>query len=338
MRQLLLVIIACMAGLWLEGAAAFLLPLPPNVLFIPRLIDRKIAHARAIGDHPKLVILAGSNGAYSHRCETMQAVLALPCVNASVAVGIGLDYIFARWKPLLHAGDVIYMPMEPPQYSRSHADNLIGPESRLMLHGEWTIARKLPLDRRLAALFSIDLPTLLNDLVTWATLKAARINTNHDADYNDWGDRVGHARAVAPGAAGALDQLPPASTPTAAVQAGYGARLIGDFTRWASTHGIVVIGGLATSFRDVMPPAGSLQAQQAVYTGNGGRFLVLPNRSRYPRHDFFDTRFHLDEGCQIRQSLMVADAMAPMLGRPARPVPAWQARATCPGAEQDSTP
>ena len=50
---------------------------------------------------PKLVILAGSNGPYSHSCVVMGAMLNMPCENAGIAVGIGLDYLFARWKPLL---------------------------------------------------------------------------------------------------------------------------------------------------------------------------------------------------------------------------------------------
>ena len=328
-----IILLACLIGIALEVAAAFLLPLPPNVLFIPRLIARQTAHATAIGDTPKLVILAGSNGAFSHRCEAMEPVLAMPCANGSVAVGIGLDYLFARWAPLLHPGDVVYMPMEPQQYTRSRAANRIGPESRLFLHGEWPIARQLAWDRQLGALFSIDLATALSDLTTAAALHTGLIETNHDADYNDWGDRVGHTRASAPGAAGSLDDLPGAEPDAGAIAAGYGAALIGGFVRQMTARGVTVIGGLSTGFRDVGIPAGGIAAEQAVFTTDGGGFLVLPNLSRYPRHDFFDTRFHLDEACQIRHALIVARALAPLLHRPAMPVPAWDQRANCPGAE-----
>jgi hypothetical protein len=42
---------------------------------------------------PKLVILAGSNGPYSHSCAVIGDMLNLPCENAGIAVGIGLDVI-----------------------------------------------------------------------------------------------------------------------------------------------------------------------------------------------------------------------------------------------------
>jgi hypothetical protein len=42
------------------------------------------------------VILAGSNGPYSHRCETIEPILGMPCVNGGIAVGIGLDFRYSH--------------------------------------------------------------------------------------------------------------------------------------------------------------------------------------------------------------------------------------------------
>jgi hypothetical protein len=50
-----------------------------------QLIDAKLTRAASI-DRPKLVILAGSNGPYSHRCEVIEPILGMPCVNGGVAV------------------------------------------------------------------------------------------------------------------------------------------------------------------------------------------------------------------------------------------------------------
>ena len=72
-------------------------------------IDAGLARGAAI-EGPKLVILAGSNGPYSHRCETIEKLLGLACVNGGVAVGIGLDYLFARWQTVLHPGDTVWCP------------------------------------------------------------------------------------------------------------------------------------------------------------------------------------------------------------------------------------
>ena len=81
-----------------------LLDRPLTLGYLRHQLDMKVARGASLHG-PKLVILAGSNGPYSHRCETIQPILHLPCVNAGVAVGVGLDYLFARWKPLLHPGD-----------------------------------------------------------------------------------------------------------------------------------------------------------------------------------------------------------------------------------------
>ena len=107
------------------SAFGFILDRPLALGFLRHQIDAKLARGASI-DGPKLVILAGSNGPYSHRCETIEPILGMPCVNGGVAVGIGLDYLFARWQPLLHPGDIVYLPMEEAQYVRTRAGNRAG--------------------------------------------------------------------------------------------------------------------------------------------------------------------------------------------------------------------
>jgi hypothetical protein len=53
-----------------------------------------------------------------------------------------------------------------------------------------------------------------------------------------------------------------------------------------------------------------------VYAAHGAGFMALPNLSRYPRADFFDTADHLNEAAQIRHSEAVARALKPLLARP----------------------
>jgi hypothetical protein len=65
---------------------------------------------------PKLLVLAGSNATYSHSCVVIGAMLAMPCENGGMAVGIGLDEMFRRDAPFLRRGDVVYLPMELAQY------------------------------------------------------------------------------------------------------------------------------------------------------------------------------------------------------------------------------
>jgi hypothetical protein len=43
---------------------------------------------------------------------------------------------------------------------------------------------------------------------------------------------------------------------------------------------------------------------------HGQDFLVLPNRSQYPLDCFFDSLYHLNEGCQVEHSKLVGRAIA----------------------------
>jgi hypothetical protein len=321
LRRLSWIILACLLSLTLEAVAASLCPVPQTDLFIATLISRKLNHALAIGDRPKLVVLAGSNGLFSHRCQAIEPILNMPCINASIAVGVGLDYLFARWRPALHAGDVIYMPMEPDQFTRTRARNRVGPETRLLIHQEWGIMRQLSVDRQLAAVMSVDLQSELRNLVSEPPLAVRMQNINEvlDRDFNVWGDRIGHTAALAAGAKGQLDSLVVAEPDAQAIQDAYGTELIAHFVRWAHDHGMDVIGGLSTGFQDVPLSDQTIDAMRQVFEQNGGRFLILPNRSRYPRHDFFDTRYHLYEACQIHHSVLVAQALAQMLHRKITP-------------------
>src|SRR6516165_7333059 len=70
-------------------------PLSLGVLRLELL--QKTARMAALPS-PKLVIMAGSNGPYSHSCVVMSVMLNMPCENAGIAVGIGLDDIFVRYE------------------------------------------------------------------------------------------------------------------------------------------------------------------------------------------------------------------------------------------------
>jgi hypothetical protein len=78
-------------------------------------------------------------------------------------------------------------------------------------------------------------------------------------------------------------------------------------------RGVRVIGGLPTELEDEPLPAATEAAMAAVYLDHGGEFLVLPNRSRYPRSAFFDTPSHLNEAAQIAHSMLLARALAQRL-------------------------
>jgi hypothetical protein len=306
---------AALSMLFYEAAFGLLLDRPLSVGFIAAQLEFKLARGASLGG-PKLVILAGSNGPYSHRCEVIEPILEMPCVNAGVAVGVGLDYLFARWQPLLHAGDLVYLPMEEAQYVRPRAASLLGPEAIILLRHDRATLVGLPARRWVAALFAGDLRGAAMSLVEMTLVAGGFHDPRSEATgaMNAWGDHVGHDVQLAAANAGALATATPSHVDAQAIQGGDGSATIVEFVIWAIGHGVQVVGGLPTGFEDVPPPAATVAAIRALYEGAGARFLVLSNLSRYPRTAFFDTAEHLNEPAQIAHSRRVAEGLAGLRG------------------------
>jgi hypothetical protein len=311
---------------------------PLELGFLAAQLDARLARAATI-QGPKLVILAGSNGPYSHRCEVIEPMLDLPCVNGGVAVGIGLDYLFARWRLQLHPGDVVYLPMERQQYIAGRRATALGPDAAIMFRHDWTTLGMLSPRRWVAALFAFDLRAGLMSVLEMSLVAVRFHDPRAEAlgTSNAWGDHVGHTAARGAESQGVLRAMLGPATSAASIRNGYGAGLIADFVAWGSAHGVRMIGGLPTELdwvgRSELPglassapaslaPAARLAAIEAVYLQHGGAFLLLANHSRYPSGAFFDTPMHLNEACQIAHSIMLARALAPLLGRTVQPAPA----------------
>jgi hypothetical protein len=308
---------ACLTSLVLYALVfGLLLDRPLSLGFLQNQLDANLAHATSL-DGRKLVILAGSNGPYSHRCEIIEPLLAMPCVNGGIAVGIGLDYLFARWQTQLHPGDVVYLPMEPEQYTRSRAATELGPDADIMFRHDWHTLAVLPPTRWLAALFSFDLRSALMAPIETA-LVIARF---HDpratvtGATNAWGDHIGHTPALAAASQSVLAEIVPRYPTNEEIRIGYGSALIVRFMRWADAHGVQVIGGLPVEFADAPIPDATIAAIRSVYLTNGGEFLELQNASNYPRSAFFDAPEHLSEPWQIVHSTAVAEGLASLLRR-----------------------
>ena len=301
----------CLASLLLYALAfGLLLDRPLAFGFLRAQIDAKLEHAATINE-PKLVILAGSNGPYSHRCQIIEPLIHMPCLNGGVAVGVGLDYLFARWQLYLHRGDLVYMPMEEAQYVRTRAATDVGPDAAIMFRHDWRTLAGLSPDRWLAGLFAFDLRFALM-APTEASLQLAHFRDPRPevtGTMNAWGDHVGHTAELAMPNQTMVASLPRGHASADQVTSGYGTSLIVSFIHWANAHGVRVIGGLPTEFADHPMPVATQEAIQSVYRGNGADFIVLPNFSRYPRSAFFDSAEHLNETWQIVHSKLLAEQL-----------------------------
>lgn len=319
-----------LAALLLHAAAfALVLGRPLDLGPLRRAFSEKRAAAAAIPS-PKLLIFAGSNALFSHSCAVIGPMLGRACVNGGIAVGLGLDYQFALWKPLLHAGDVVYMPLELEQYAIGRAAAEAGPDNAILWRHERGLLPALGARRMAAAFFS---GTAADAIASLMEMAAAGLSPAlaHPAfaETDRWGDAIGHDLAAAAGNRAFLASLHRADPAAIAIAQGYGTREVEAFRAWASAHGVRVIGGWPTEFADAPPGARLPPLLQRLY---GGDFLVLAGDGRYPRQDFFDSQDHLVSECQALHSIRVAQGLAPLLGLPARPPPPWAAQmaARCP--------
>jgi hypothetical protein len=308
MRRLLL---SCAASLLLYAAAfGFVLDRPLSVGLPRAQLDAKIARGAAI-EGRKLVILAGSNGPYSHRCEVMEPIVGMPCVNAGVAVGIGLDYLFARWQPLLNPGDIVYLPLEESQYTVPEVASRLGPDAGILARHDWATLARLPPQRWASAFFAFDLRAAIMSIIETALVATGFHDPRAEAGgtTNAWGDHAGHTAEKAADNRSMLAVVRPEHATARQVESQAASRHVAAFLDWARAHRVHAIGGLPTGFADSPIPLDTLGAIRTLFEAQGAGFLELPNRGRYPRQDFFDTADHLHETAQIAHSLAIARAL-----------------------------
>jgi hypothetical protein len=314
MRRILL---ACMVSLLLYAVAfTLVLDRPLSLGSLQARVEANIALGRTI-QQPKLVILAGSNGPFSHRCQTIGPMIGRPCINAGVAVGVGLDYLFTRWKPLLHPGDMVYLPLEEAQYIRAHAASDLGPDAAIMLRRDRATLLALPLRRQVAALFASDLRAAVMSVIETALSSSdfndPRVTAN--GGYNEWGDHVGHTAAKTFLNRARLAEIDPFHPTGAQITAGYGTALVIGFLTWAEAHGVRVIGGSPAGFIDSPLSPDELTVIRAVFRDHGAEFLETADGGRYPRTAFFDSADHLQETSQISHSVSVARSLQRIMDR-----------------------
>ncbi len=312
MRRLVVCALASIA-LYL-AAFGLVLHRPLSVGMLRHEMAAKLARGATLAS-PKLVILAGSNAPYSHSCRVIGAMLGMNCENGGVAVGIGLDDLFTRWAALLRAGDVVYLPLEMQQYDVTPAQNRMSIDGAWLFRDDPALLWRLGVGRFVAGAFGNTMPDGLEAL---AEMAAHAAGMGHPrallaAQFDAEGDRVGTTLATAdPAFLALLHRVDPRAR---GIRRGYGTAIIARFVRTEVARGVIVIGGLPTDFDTVALPDATIAAVRAVFVTRGGLFLELPNHSRYPPADFYDSEDHLAQPCQYLHSIAVARGLAPLLHR-----------------------
>jgi hypothetical protein len=278
------------------------------------MLEKKLAYGRIAG-HPRIVIAANSNARFSHSCAVLEALLHRSCINLGVSGDVGIDWTLDKARTVLARGDLVYLPMEFDVYSRPRTRLLTGMDAAYRFRHDKISLAERGAEGVARAAFMFSLPTLVQSLGEMG-LKAAGVHRRFSLDTLDrQGDEIGHDNAKAL-AYLAVIRTEPENMPDNAHlfdNPDGGQAAIAGFLDWCRAHGVTAVGGLPTVFNDVPIPYAPIARLAHFYADHGARFLVLPNRSQYPRSAFYDSNYHLRESWQHRHSVLLAEKLRPLL-------------------------
>jgi hypothetical protein len=314
MSPLTKLLLACSISLGIYGVASQVIRKPLTIDEMVHMIavKRKLAQS---AEPPRLFVLAGSNGRFSHRAETMQPIIGRPAINLSLVAGIGPDYLFANYENLFRSGDAVYLPLEYSQYLLTEGKAFSGPDRIVMIQRERALLFRLGWARVVRAFFAFDLSFFIQGTGEMA-LQARGVTRRFGLDtLSPNGDESGHTREKGQTYKDFINSVVwPGPDAEGLGKKTFGKELIAQFVRRLKNKGVQIIGGLPTTFADHPPSEEAVNALRNYYTAElGTEFLVLTNRSTYPRECFYDTAYHLNEESQIAHSIAVATELRRVL-------------------------
>jgi hypothetical protein len=307
MRALLTLAAALLASLALYLAVFSVVHRPMTMGNMALTLQNKKAHAQAL-PRPRLLVFAGSNGRYSHRCSSLTEATGLPCTNLSMAVGIGLDFQLDQFEPLLGPGDVLYLPLEYSQFQVSREEMDGGAQNAALMHELRAQLWQLPLPRIARVMSSFDLPFLVHGVLEMSLARTGlQRRGGQGGSLTPEGDARGHTAAASVPYQAFLRQtrFDPRPLPLSS----HALDVLDAFLARAKARGVAVYGGLPTTPAHVVLDEAGIARLQQLYQRHGFGFIQLPQRSQYPLSCFHDTLYHLNEECQVAHSLAVGRAL-----------------------------
>jgi hypothetical protein len=330
LRSLMTIVLALIVSIVLYGLMfGWILHKPLSVGTIRDYFQIKVARAAALPS-PKLVLFGGSNVRFGLRCELIERETGVPCVNAGFLADVGIDLMAQKFEPLLHAGDVVYVPLAYEQYLWSRAFVETQTDAAYLFSYDRATLLKMPLSRQLHAVFFYDLPYLVTAsaenllAIAGRHRKAGATRAFGAQNLNAFGDETGHTRAQARDFAAILARakLTPPYAADFWPERYFYTQELERFLDWARAHQVTVVGGLVQVADDIPLDPEVIARVRAIYARHGAAFIELPNRSQYPRDCFFDSVYHLNEECQLRHTRDLLPALRAYLPQhPAESMP-----------------
>lgn len=313
-------LVAAVAGGALLYALAFLFVLhkPLTTGIAKSYYARKVSYIESVAGERKIVIFAGSNGRFSHRCQTIEAETGMKCANLSVAAGANLTWQLDKYLPYLRSGDILYLPLEYMTATGELA--AVGTESAyLVAYDHAALTRLYTPGEAITALYGFNIQDAFESIGEMALAAVGKQTRYSVKTLTPQGDESGHdLRHAAEYAAFVRQEGAP--RPVAALyRSDKEMAQVGEIVRAARAKGVVVVGGLPTTVAGTDVSQDVIAAMRDFYQSHGACFLSLPNRSLYPVADFYDSNYHLAEPAQIRHSLLVGAALADIARRGCTP-------------------
>jgi hypothetical protein len=285
----------------------FVVDKPLSVGQLAPLLDKKNDVLRStVGK--KIVIIAGSNGGFSHRCKAMEAILSMSCANMSLNADISLSFLIDNIQDSLAPGDVVYLPLEYDYLTRNKVSEMSGGEVPYLVRHRRSYLLGRGAERALNAVFYFDAKFLISSIIEM-TLK--RVGYSHKQRYDvkdltKQGDWSGHTQDASAKYREHLKTLTFSIPDDIFSKDSYAAQEMLKFMEWAHENNILLIGGLPTVLDDGELPAAEVRDLCHFYIEHGHRFIALSNLSQYGRAAFYDTGYHLNEPTQIEHSKSLA--------------------------------
>lgn len=275
---------------------------------IDRLYNQKVALTKT-GDGSRIFIFAGSNGRFSHSCAVISQDLDRYCGNLSIAAGVGLDFLLASYEPNFRRGDVIYMPMEFQQYMVSKDAMYSGPENPILFKKNFSLLWGLGIERTLHAAFFANENYFLQGATEMLLQKKGVKRRFTEASVNAVGDQQGHTPELAAEYSTFLNSVHEEVPDLTLTADSYANRILKEFLVRAKAKGVIVVGGLPTTFLGTKLPPATLGFLKKTYEDAGQKFLVLDNASQYEKQNFFDKPYHLNVIYQSVHSHKIAEML-----------------------------
>lgn len=306
MHRLLQLGVAVVASLVLYVAVFSVVHRPLTLGEISTQLQFKQAYAASLPG-PRLLIFAGSNGRYSHRCDAIAEALTMPCANLSIAVGVGLDFLLDELEQASRRGDWVYMPLEYSQYAVTRDVMNAGSKNAVLVHDMPAQLWRQEAARIARAYASFDLPFLIHGLAEMALQRAGVQRRTSLATLTPQGDEQGHSALR--GQAYAEFVRSARFEPVVVPADSHALNVLSAYLRRARAQGVRVVGGLPTMPDNVALSEAQVDAIRQVFEREGQWFVSLPGRSRYSLSCFFDTLYHLNEECQLAHSKALGQAL-----------------------------